>query len=279
MCCIFPLAYAIEGDIDVTEVIAYVETAKYELDWDDDTIIVKPDQILQVRTTLENDYNESVEVEFRGEIDLFTSTTDKKKITLDDNDEGSVVLQFTIPPSTSYGIYELTLRYEYTVNGTKYNHKGVFEVSVKKEPEAVIQKEDIWQNLTKELVDQKKVTNSLLATNYNCTYELATCKENLGKTSIAEDYKGMYTNKNTAYDQLNSQLTSCYNERSNMVSRSQHEQDIQAVKNEYASKSSGDTFRTILIIALIGAVIFLFWKNKNRVESTEQGTQLRREQF
>lgn len=248
-----------------------------EFDWDDDILYVTPGTTLQIRMTYENSLTQDIEVTTRATLDLISNNDDEsKKTTIPAEDYASSVIELAIPDTTKYGTYDLNLRYKYDINGTQYEERTTLEVNIKKVSLTQPQTNDLWLNLTRELVDTKAVTNSLLATNHNCTYELATCKQELGtkesECTGKEDFKSMYQQKCTDYDSVNMQLSDCKTQAAGKVS----DQECLAREDKARQDGKSSATTTALIIGGAGGIVLFFWyQSQKKKDSQPEGESLR----
>jgi hypothetical protein len=248
----------------------YNGDVKQSFDYNDDTLYVNPGTTLQIQLKYQNDYTSDVSVETKGTLNLIEDLSDKKTTTVSFDDKATAVIAFDIPSETKYGDYDLNIQYKWTYNGTTWIEKATQTVNVKKTTLTTTQSTDLWVNLTRELVDQKIVTNRLLSTNYNCSMELATCKEQLGTQTgtctSKEDFKGLYTQKCTDYDSLNSQLLSCRTELGGKIT----EEECKIREATAKDSGSNSAWTTALVVGVIlGLIIFFLVQSRKKKDSQE----------
>jgi hypothetical protein len=246
--------------------------SKTSIDWSGDSLTVEPGDHLQLQIKYSNTYTEDITVETTGTLDMMETIKQKKTVTVPYDDFATIVLEYDVPADMNTGYYELALKYGYIINGTNYNDKTTVEVNVRKKvittEQATTQTSDVLANLTKELVDSRKVTSNLLTITGNCTADLATCKQALGTCASVEDFKKMYNDKCAAYDSLQSQ-------QANKIDKTECDRNIETAKTQAASDASGSSMKTILIVGLIAVIVWFIWDRNRKVSAAGPGTSAR----
>lgn len=136
VCC--GIAMAAEGDISVDSFKAYINNDKQSATWDDGELlnVVVGDNI-ELKLKLKNHYEQSVEVELEGELNLDTDIVRTDIVTIPEDEVGNFELDFDIPDDEDPDEYDMVLVYKYKVNDSNYRHEVEFVVDIREDYEFI----------------------------------------------------------------------------------------------------------------------------------------------
>lgn len=288
------MVYAEEGEIEVDSFKAYIDGEGQSLNWDDDLVLAKPGDTIQLRLRLENNYDYDIEVEIEGLLELFDTEIERDNIEDDDDDkeirENSrkyyVLGDYYLPESLEYGLYDFEIEYSYEANHTTiinsthnktelrdYEHRTRIDLELRRPKKPVISQDDIFLNLTRDLASTNR-NNTLLLTELarcsNVSKELSACQLIAGKYNESAEYKPNWEKCNAELIELTSNSSSCESKIEQMFSATQLNQakDKARLEGRRTQKELAD--KNVLIFIVIGVAYYLY--NKKKKEAGGQGT-------
>ena len=271
--------YAAEGNVTVYSFKVYAEGENLGVDWDDDTIIANPGSNVEVQIRLENEHNETVDVDIEGTLfEVGNDIVRDAEIEIDEGDKKTTVFEYYLPTDLRESNYELEIHYEYTVDGKDYEHTRTFELDVRKKKTTI---DDILVNLTRELVEGKNENNELLQTVLDMTEtntKLGTCESSLGALREANGSNSEFREKYFAIESKEANtsiaLATCTTERNNMYSKSQLDMEKERAAKEARQETSREKDNFIMLIGGGVVIYFIMQKKKKQVGGEGEGKSL-----
>lgn len=271
-----PIAFA---NVEIDRIKVYVEDEAVDTaDEDGGNIKVNRNDLIEMVLTIQNNYNESATIKYRGYIEDIDDGNDiEKELDLYDvesNDDRSKTLTFIIPDDAKIDEYNMYLKIEYNTTFTNGNFERSFDVKVLEPDESaleIFQFESSFNNLTSVCSDVVETVNGCFGyidNNKNLTYEISSCKEAKGTCqSSLDDCTTDLGIRNTEKDEfldtiegLNEQISDKENEISSMLTISSCDTKIADAIKDSKKKSNNQ----LLMWGAAAAVGFYFWNERKK---------------
>ena len=206
--------------VEIQDVRAYVDDERESnVDEDGGDIYVYPKDVLDLIIEMNNPDNITVEVEFKATLENIDNEDDIVKeqnwFEVDEEDERSKMISFTIPDDAKEDHYDLVLKIYYKYdNGSEGDWEIDYEVNVRTDGDDTIELEDSFRNLT----DTCNMMVKEMSTCYGFINQtsidagtLSTCKEERGR------FETDYTNCNNNLQTCNAEKTNCEREKQQKI--------------------------------------------------------------
>jgi len=267
---------ATEGDLEVYSFKVYEEATRLDGDYDSDEFELSPGKNIEVQIRFDNPYNNTLDdVEVWGTLfDVGDDIERSQTIDIGPEDRSDVIVfEYFVPTDTRVGHYDFEFRFDYEAriyhsNSTEirdYSHDRTFDFWFQKE---VVPIEELFLNITKNLVDTKEENNRLISSVINLSgtvEELGSCKSELGslktKDEINTDFKGRYFNETEETKRYNNMFSTCNTEKASMFTKSQLDNEV-SNKVMIAVNLKTKEKDNFLMIVLGGAWAFWYFKLK-----------------
>lgn len=266
------------GKIDLYSLKVYANNERLKAEWDDEGWEINPDTTMELQIRFENTWNETIELTVEGTLfEIGDDIERSKDIDIEKGKKQAIVFEYFIPADTREDIYDLEIRYEYdaydyNLNTTiHHENEKKFEVEIVKK---TTKEEDIWINISRNLVAEKERTNDLLNTvlsTHNLSIRLADCERDLGDNKLNNDFKSKYEGELNKSRDYESKFNVCDTEKKNMYSQSQLDSNVlTAETNAKREQKSKDDWQTLIVAAAI-IIYNMFQKKKEKVGGKGEG--------
>jgi hypothetical protein len=265
LCLMIGIAHAEYSDvIQVQSIRAYVDgTDEVRLDWDDYiSITTYPDTTTDIQLRLNNNHTSDISVNSDLIIELFNDDIeDTRTVSITKQLARTIVLSFYIPSGTNIGTYDGIIKYDYTINGTKYQEAKNIQIRVRQKHSTteanMINLTNKIGNLTSQI---ELLTNTTNEEYKSCVEAKTECETEVGSYKLnMEEVKEKLENETIRIEQLNKELS----ETKTLLNTRKTEHEVETMVNAAREEEQKKNTQFGLIL-IAGGVIFYMWQKKKK---------------